>query len=247
MSDFKSKKVWIIGASAGIGEALARLLSAKGHEIYISARSLDDLEDIKRSCATPDICHALPFDVTNIQEVEKAANQAKDFDIMIFAAGVYTPGSLKHIDLDDFKKTIDINLFGAINIFTALKDRIYSGKQAHLAWIASSSAYRALPNSNAYGISKAGLQYFCQIQRMELPKNVKIQMINPGFVKSRLTEKNKFKMPFLMTAENAAEIIYKGLQRDIFDIHFPKALTFILKFLSYIPDWLYLRIMKRST
>ena len=165
---------------------------------------------------------------------------------MIFAAGVYQPMPLKVFDLNDANKTIDINLKGAFNAFSIIREDAFSHDAMHLVWIASVAGYRGLPNSAAYGVSKAGLISFAEMQRSELEShNTKVQVVNPGFVKTRLTKKNAFKMPMLISPEQAADYILKGMQKNKFDISFPPLFALIMKALRIMPDYLFFACLRK--
>ena len=165
---------------------------------------------------------------------------------MVFAAGIYTPMSLKHYNHQQSLETLNVNLTGAFNVFETLKEEALSEKRCHFVWISSVAGYRGLPNSGAYGVSKAALINFAEIQRVELERhNTKVQVVNPGFVKTRLTDKNDFPMPSLLTSEQAANYIYKGLLKKGFEINFPPLFSFVMKALRIMPNWFYIYLIQK--
>jgi len=246
-----SKVAWVIGASTGIGRALSKKLAQEGYVLALSARTDGTLSTLGNEiegsgaqslCAPCDVT-----DLTSLQEAkEKILRKFKKIDLMIFAAGIYTPMSLKNYNHQQSLETLHVNLTGAFNVFYTLKDEALSEKTCHLVWVSSVAGYRGLPNSGAYGVSKAALINFAEIQRVELEQyNTKVQVVNPGFVKTRLTDKNDFPMPSLLTSEQAANYIYKGLLKKGFEINFPPLFAFAMKTLRLMPNWLYIHLVQK--
>lgn len=247
------KTAWIIGASTGIGASLAKALWQEGYNLALTARTHQALEDLKASLPPLPLQHASihACDVMSLLDLHGCYRQILvqhgSLDLAVYGAGVYTPMALKEFDVEKCTDILDVNLKGAFHTFDVLKDHALNPqKPLHIAWIASVSGYRGLPRSGAYGVSKAGLLYFAEIQRLELAGfQTKIQVINPGFVKTRLTDLNDFPMPQLMTADQAADHICRGLKGNKFEIAFPFGLVSLLKLIRILPQWLYFKVMAR--
>ncbi len=235
------KTVWIIGASAGIGKSLAIELDRKGYSVALSARNEKKLEALSKKLKNKSII--APCDVTKKAHIENALKDVQKafekIDNVIFMAGIYTPMSLEKLDLKKTKQIIDVNLMGAFNLIEVVLPALNSQKSSQLVLCASVAGYRGLPGSQPYGSTKAALINLAESLRCEVGKKIDIKVINPGFVKTRLTDKNDFDMPMRITPEKAAEAIIKGLESKRFEIHFPKAFTLSMKLLSCLPEKLY--------
>lgn len=245
------KTAWIIGASYGIGRALAENLNQQGWNLVLSARTEKPLKDLQKGLSSEGETWVVPCDVAKEPSLKKAYEKIQKIsgkvDLVVFAAGIYTPTSLEQYNHKDALNTLNVNLSGAFNVFEVIRSHALDPRRPlHLVWVASVAGYRGLPNSGAYGASKAALINFAEVQRAELGAfNTKVQVVNPGFVKTRLTDKNTFQMPMLISPEKAAEYIARGLKSRRFDIAFPPFFAFILKLLRILPDFLYFKIAKR--
>lgn len=244
---FKDETIWIIGASSGIGECLARILNQQGTSLILSARSKNKLNALN---AELDERHdVLPFDIADFEDTQNAIAQVKSFDKsidrVICMAGIYEPSAIKDMSNENLTKIIAVNLTGIMHFAKFAYNLVEKQNKAQIALCASVIGYIGLPNAQPYAASKAGLINFIQSLRMEAEKHVDIKMINPGFVRTPLTDKNKFSMPFILEPEDAAQRILKGLQSRTFDINFPKKLTFTLKLISILPDFLKLPVCSK--
>ena len=251
------KKVcWIIGASSGIGEALVSKFYEENYDLVISARSLDKLELIKenllsKNCNLGEIMIG-ELDVSNCDSLQKTLEKIiakfQKIDLVIFCSGLYQPMSVIDFNLDLSKKIIDVNFVGALNLLHLVVPQMLQQKSGHIAVIASVAGYCGLPKSFAYGASKAALINLCEGIYPELKLNgIDLSVVNPGFVKTRLTDLNNFKMPFLISSKEAADIIFQGLMKKRFEIHFPKRFTFFLKILRLLPYKIFFFITKKIT
>ena len=243
------KHIWIIGASSGIGAELAKRLASQGAVLALSARNEEQLLAVKNSCSGKGHL-AFPLDVTESTEVVNAAKSiSKSFgkiDSIIFMAGVYTPAKIADMDINAARHIIDVNLNGALNVTYAVLPIMLKQRTGQIAICASVAGYRGLPNAQPYGASKAGLINFAESLKIELEgNNIDVKLICPGFVKTRLTDKNKFKMPGIISAEMAAEEIARGLQTSKFEIHFPRKFTYGAKLLRILPNWAYFKIASK--
>jgi short-subunit dehydrogenase len=246
------KNCWIIGASHGIGEDLARKFYRDGYDIAISARSSEKLERLKKELLDLGLGNVLVsvVDVSNLDSVQKSfAETLQNFqkiDLIIFCPALYQPMSITNFDLEISKKIIDVNLVGFLNFLHLVVPQMIQQKSGQISVIASVAGYIGLPQSFAYGASKAALINLCEGIYLELRQyGINLSVINPGFVKTRLTDQNKFQMPFLISSKKAAELIFQGLKKRCFEIHFPKKFTLFLKILRLLPYKIFFFIIKK--
>ena len=242
------KKVWITGASSGIGKAVAEKFAKEGWKVAVSARRREILEDM----ANNDKIFSYPLDVTNQDQVnstfEKIVEDFGGLNLCIFSSGTYDPKNEKSIDVDKIKNVIDVNFMGVVNCVKSVEKNFKQKKSGQISIVSSIAGYRGLPNSSGYGPSKAALTNFAESIYFDFKKfNVNVSVISPGFIKTPLTDKNEFSMPFLETPEFAAKKIYNGLIRNnSFEIHFPKPLTLLLKFFRILPYKIYLFLVDKT-
>ncbi len=241
------KKIWITGASSGIGRAVAEKFASEGWRVAISARRKEILDEM----ALKKNISSFPLDVTEKNQIEKVFKKILEnfggLDICLFSSGTYDPKNEKSIDTDKIKNVIKVNFFGVIDCVKTVEDYFKNKKSGHVSIVSSIASYRGLPNSSGYGPSKAALTNFSESIYFDFKKfNVRVSVISPGFIKTPLTDKNDFNMPFLKSPIYAADKIYEGLTKNnSFEIHFPKSLTLILKFLRIIPYKLYLFLVDK--
>ena len=244
------KKIWITGASSGIGKALALKFANEGWQVAASARREHLLEEMIKLNKN---IYSFPLDVTDGEKCKevfkKIKNKYEDIDVCVFSTGTWDPRKEKDIDIDQIEKTIKVNFFGTLNCIKAVEEYFKIRKKGQLSIVSSIAGYRGLPNSTGYGPSKAALNNLAESLYFDFGRhNVRVSLISPGFIKTPMTDKNKFKMPFLKTPEFAAEKIYNGLiNGSSFEIHFPKELTLILKLLKILPNRVYLYLIKKLT
>ena len=245
-----NKVIWITGASSGIGKALALKFANKGWQVAASARRenlLNEISELNENISS------FPLDVTNQnnckETFELIKNKYQNIDICFFSTGTWDPKKEKEIDVDQMKKVMEVNFFGTLNCIKVVENYFREKNSGHISIVSSIAGYRGLPNSTGYGASKAALNNLAESLYFDFARyNVRVSLVSPGFIKTPMTDKNEFKMPFLKTAEFAADKIYKGLiQSSSFEIDFPKELTLILKFLKILPDWLYFKIIRKLT
>ena len=248
MNSFKNQIVWIIGASSGIGRALALELAARGAIIALSARRTEELEDIQTQIG---LQHKIfPLDVTDtdnsVHTLRGIVDEYGRIDRIIFLAGNYAPMKIDALDMDKVKQIVNVNLIGAFNIVHAsiplLKDQKIPSQ---IALCGSVAGFVGLPNGQPYSATKAAIINLAETISAECDRKIDVRLINPGFVRTPLTDKNKFKMPALIEPEEAAREIADGLADAGFEIHFPKRFTFFVKFLRALPYFLSLRINKK--
>lgn len=245
--DWSGKRVWLLGASTGIGAALALELHRRGAQLALSGRRLEALQQLDLPQA-----RLLPVDVTDADALKKAAEQLLEewprLDLAIYLAGDYVPMRAEEIDLAQMHRLWAVNYSGAAHLAAALMPALHVGRARGLALVASVAGYRGLPRALAYGPPKAALIHLAEILHLELaPKGIGVWLINPGFVSTRLTAKNDFAMPALQTPEQAAAAIVQGLAKGRFEIDFPRRFSRLLRLVSYLPDGLYFRLVRRFT
>tara|TARA_B100001245_G_scaffold154310_1_gene115639 strand:+ start:752 stop:1504 length:753 start_codon:yes stop_codon:yes gene_type:complete len=244
------KNIWITGASSGIGRALALKFVKEGWQVAASARREDLLNEISKLNKN---ISPFPLDVTDkerCKEVfEEIKNKYQNIDICFFSTGTWDPKKEKDIDVDQIEKVIKVNFFGTLNCIKAVELYFKGKKSGHISIVSSVAGYRGLPNSTGYGASKAALNNLAESLYFDFGRhNVRVSLVSPGFIKTPMTDKNQFRMPFLKTPEFAAEKIYNGLVNGSnFEIDFPKELTLILKLLKILPNRLYLYLIKKLT
>lgn len=244
-----SQHIWIVGSSQGIGRALAIELARRGHKVAVSARTKDALESLKKELQGTGHVAAV-LDVQDEKSIAKGQAQVlKDWpqiDVVVFAAGVYKPMSFDKLDMKFAIQTIDINTLGGLRLLGEVLPYFKKQGRGHLAFVGSIAAYTGLPNSSAYGVSKAALQHMMECLQLDCgSESLKVQLFSPGFVKTRLTDLNKFEMPDLITAEEAAAYIADGLRSRRFEVYFPKRFPLLLKFLRLLPYGLYFKIISK--
>ena len=244
------KTIWITGASSGIGKSLALKFANKGWQVAASARREDLLNQLSESNQN---ISPFPLDVTsreNCEKIfEKIKNKFENIDTCFFSTGTWDPKKEKEIDIDQMKKVMEVNFFGTLNCIKAVEMYFKEKKNGNISIVSSIAGYRGLPNSTGYGASKAALNNLAESLYFDFGRyNVRVSLISPGFIKTPMTDKNQFKMPFLKTPEFAAEKIYNGLiNGSSFEIDFPKELTLILKFLKILPDSVYFKLIRKLT
>ena len=247
-SNQRMKLAWVTGAGKGIGRAVALRLSAKGWALAVSARTREDLESLKGEAAGD--VHIYPLDVTDAEATAKAVaaieREVGEIGLAVLNAGTHQEEKATAFSVENTRKLMEVNFFGAVHGLAPLIERFVSRKRGHIAVVASLAGYRGLPSAAAYGASKAALINLCESLRPELEAaGVNLSMINPGFVETPLTDKNEFDMPFLIPADKAAEAIVRGLEARRFEITTPKRFAFIMKLLRVLPDPLFFALTRR--
>ncbi|CAM3760576.1 SDR family NAD(P)-dependent oxidoreductase [Polynucleobacter antarcticus] len=248
IDSFVNQRIWVIGASSGIGEACARALLKAGSKVALSSRRVERLNTLAESAQG--MALVLPLDITHKDQIDTAYQTILDswggLDLLLFVSGVYTPMRADQFDFEIAQKTIDANLLGPMRAVAAVLPQMITEHSGHIAIVGSVAGYSGLPKALAYGPSKAGIINFCETLYYDLlPQGVSVHMISPGFVATEATAQNDFEMPALITAEEAATEILNGMQAGKFDIHFPKRFSGFLKFLRILPYPVYFWIVQR--
>lgn len=248
MRDVRGKYIWILGASSGIGAALANELAARGAHVIVSARRADPLSAL---CATlPGQDHmAVPCDVADPHAVMAAMAAILDrlphIDSVIFMAAIYAPHDGTQKDLSFIHDMLAVNLGGAFNMLDAVQPYFQKRRTGQIVLCASVAGYRGLPTGQPYCATKAALINLAESLKIELePDGIDVKVICPGFVKTPLTDKNDFPMPMVIQADAAARAIANGLCRRGFEIHFPRRFTYLMKALRLMPGALFFWIVR---
>ncbi|MDB2527820.1 SDR family NAD(P)-dependent oxidoreductase [Candidatus Pelagibacter bacterium] len=240
------KVIWITGASSGIGKALSIKFAQEGWIVAASARREGLLQELTKIDQN---IHSFPLDVTNPEQCKKIfediKNKFNNIEISIFGTGIHDPNSEKKFNLDKIREIMEVNYFGTMNSINSVYDYYNDKKSGQISIISSVAGYRGLPAAGAYCASKSALTSFTESLRFEMiRKNVRVSLVSPGFIKTPMTDQNDFPMPMIKSPEFAAEQIYIGLTKKTgFEIHFPKAFTFFLKFLRILPYGIYFKLI----
>ena len=244
------KTIWITGGSTGIGKALAIKFASKGWNVAVSARRSELLDQLSNSYEN---ISGFPLDVTDKEKCIEIFNDIKqkyqNIDICFFSTGTWDPKKEKDIDVEQIENVFKVNFFGTVNSIKAVEQYFRDKKSGIITIVSSIAGYRGLPNSTGYGPSKSALNNLAESLYFDFKRyNVRVCLVSPGFIKTPMTDKNDFKMPFLKTPEYAADQIYEGLiNKKIFEIHFPKSLTITLKILSFLPSKMYFYLVGKLT
>jgi len=241
--------IWIIGASSGIGAALAVALAAEGHSVVISARRTDLLSEVSGQSPRPGAIVPLPLDVRDRSTLESAATQVFTrfgrLDYCFLNAGKYEL-SRAGMDPTVYAEVTRVNYLGVVECLAVVIPRLIQQGSGQVLVTASVAGYRGLPQAGAYGPTKAALISLCETLAVELkPRGVTVRVINPGFIRTPMTAKNRFYMPFLIGAEDAAQRILRALPSKRFEIAFPWQMIFIMKIMRMLPNRLYLWMMAK--
>ncbi|GHF11433.1 oxidoreductase [Kordiimonas sediminis] len=240
---------WIIGGSSGLGAETARQLATQGCRTYVSARSVGALTDL---CKENTNLVPLPLDITDRAACKIAADTVVAElghlpDLIILNAAVYTPMGVKDFSATAIQTMVDVNYMGIVHMFDALLPFRTQKQRTVIASVTSPSGWRGLPGGVGYAPTKAALINLVEGLRCELiDTSLDLRIVNPGFIRTRLTEKNSFSMPQLMEPADAAQRMLKGLSGASFETAFPRPFVSVLRLLSRLPYWLYFRLMKQN-
>ena len=243
-----TKNIWITGASSGIGKALAIKFAKEGWGVAASARREGLLKDLNNHNSN---IHAFPLDVKDEDKTKKVfkdiVEKFKTIDICVFCTGIHDPESEKKLSGIKIREIMETNFFGTVNSIMAVNSYFREKNVGHISIVSSVAGYRGLPAASGYCASKAALTSLAESLYFDFKKhNVRVSLISPGFIKTPMTDKNKFPMPFIKTPEYAANKMFVGLtKKKVFEIHFPITLTLLMKLLKIMPNWLYLFLAKK--
>jgi len=244
-----SKNVWITGASSGIGKALAIKFAKEGWQVAASARRENLLKDLSNQNSN---IYPFPLDVTKEVEAknifQNIIEKFETINIAVFCTGIHDPDAEKELNSEKIRKIMETNFFGTLNCVMAVNNFFREKKDGHISIVSSVAGYRGLPAASGYCASKSALTSLAESLYFDFKRhNVRVSLVSPGFIKTPMTDKNKFPMPMIKSPEFAAEKMFVGLtKKNSFEIHFPIAFTIIMKLLKIMPNWLYFLLVKKG-
>jgi short-subunit dehydrogenase len=248
LTGWHGRRVWLVGASSGIGRATASALHAAGARVTVSARSESALQAF--AAAHPGAV-TVAVDATDRAAIAGAAASLLadgPLDVVVYCAGYYREHRATAFDLDDMLRHQQVNYVGALHLLAAVVPHFVARGAGHVSLVSSVAGFRGLPKSLAYGPTKAALINLAQTLYMDLqPRGIGVSLINPGFVETPLTAQNEFHMPAMIQPEQAARAILAGWARGRFEIHFPRRFTWAMKALGLLPFGIYQRVVRRLT
>lgn len=231
------KRYWLVGASEGLGLALAHLMHKAGAKLILSARNAERLD---AACQSLPGAVSEPLDVANSAAVAEVAARIGPIDGMIWLAGVYTPMSASALDPVAFEQMCDVNFTGCARVLGQILPGMVQRGSGHIVLTGSLSGFRGLPGAMGYQSSKAGVMALAECLHADLRgTGIKVQIGNPGFIRTRLTDKNSFSMPFLMEPEQAASHMMNLMQSNRFKSSFPMVFSWLFRLSQLLPDWAY--------
>ncbi|MEL6640016.1 MAG: SDR family NAD(P)-dependent oxidoreductase [Pseudomonadota bacterium] len=241
MKSWQGKRYWLVGASEGLGRAVAHKMSAAGAEVIVSARSEERLKSLVEEL--PSKASYVTVDVADLAAVETAAAQIGPLDGVVYLAGVYWPMKASEWDNEKADMMGEINFLGASRVVGSVIGGMIERGSGHIVLTGSLSGFRGLPGAIGYASSKAGMMALAESMQADLRTSaIEVQLVNPGFIKTRLTDKNDFKMPFIMSADEAANEVFDHMNTDSFKKSFPMLFSWLFRGSQLLPDWLYYRI-----
>jgi len=248
--DWRGLRVWVVGASSGIGAGLAAELLARGARVAVSARRASELERLAAAHGAQAM--AVPLDVTDAAAVAPALQRVVSawggVDLVVLCSGTHQPVRAWDLDASEARRLVDVNVNGVFNCLQPVVGQLLQQGCGGVAVVSSVAGYGGLPTALVYGATKAALINLAETLYLDLaPRGIGVYVINPGFVKTPLTDRNTFAMPALISVEDAAASIIAGFARGDFEIHFPRRFTLWLKLLRLLPYRWYFALVRRGT
>ena len=260
ISDWAGQRVWIVGASSGIGAALAQALQRAGARIAVSARRADALREVINQAPTAPVdapdpvlpAEVLPLDINDVQSIEQAFRQLNDhwggIDVIFWVAGVYQPMRVETFDLTQAQRMLDTNLIAVFKGLSVILPTLLRQGCGHLVLVSSVAGFRGLPHALVYGPTKAAMINLAESLYLDLhPRGIGVSVVNPGYVETPATAINDYPMPAIISAPEAAQRTLAGVARGEFEVHYPKRFTLWLKLARLLPDRLYFALVRRVT
>ena len=252
IQNWQGRRVWLVGASSGIGLACAKALHVAGAKVIVSAREVGALSEWAETCKKEGLpVELMSLDVTDALQVKYVARQVAtggSLDFVLYCAGHYRAQRATEFDLKDMLRHQDVNYNGMLRVLDAVLPMFLQQGCGHISLVSSVAGWRGLPNGLAYGPTKAAMTHLAETLYMDLQdKGIGVSVINPGFVATPLTAQNNFQMPALISPEEAAKAMLAGWSEGLFDIHFPKRFTAWLKLLRLLPYRVYFALVRRFT
>ncbi|OIP82357.1 MAG: short-chain dehydrogenase [Rhodobacterales bacterium CG2_30_65_12] len=240
MRDVAGRRYWIAGASEGLGRALAHGLDEAGASLILSARNADRLAALAGELRD---AKALPMDVRDAKSVSNAAENLGEIDGVIYNAGAYDPVSAKDWKPDAVRQMAEVNFMGALNVLGDVLPGMVARGRGHIVLVGSLSGFRGLPGAIGYGASKAGLMHLAENLALDLRgTGITVQRVNPGFIATRLTAKNDFRMPQIMEPEDAARHVLRAMRSGRFSTSFPAPFSWVFTLGQHLPLGLFQRL-----
>lgn len=241
MRDWANKRYWLVGASEGLGRALAERMSRTGVDLVLSARSEERLHELAE--ALPGRARIVPCDVQDVASVEQAVADVGEIDGLVYLAGAYWPLSAKAWDTDKVETMADVNLGGCLRVLGRVVPGMIERGHGHIVLTGSLAAYRGLPGTIGYGASKAAMMNLAESMHIDLARTgVDVQVVNPGFIRTRLTDRNDFAMPGIMEPEAAARIVFEHMNGDALTRAFPFWFSLVFRLGRILPSSLWRRL-----
>ena len=241
MRDWQGKRYWLVGASEGLGREVAFALSRAGAEVIVSARSEDRLKELVDEL--PGKASYITVDVADRAAVEAAAKEAGALDGVVYLAGVYWPMKAQEWDNEKADLMGEVKFLGASRVVGSVIKDMVAKNAGHIVLVGSLSGFRGLPGAIGYCSSKAGMMSLAESMQADLRTSpIDVLLINPGFIKTRLTDKNEFSMPFIMSPEDAAKEVFDHMNTDSFKKSFPMVFSWVFRLSQFMPDWMYYRL-----
>jgi NADP-dependent 3-hydroxy acid dehydrogenase YdfG len=252
IQNWQGRRVWLVGASSGIGLACAKALHVAGAKLIVSAREVGALSEWAETCKKEGLpVELMSLDVTDALQVKYVARQVAtggSLDFVLYCAGHYRAQRATEFDLKDMLRHQDVNYNGMLRVLDAVLPMFLQQGCGHISLVSSVAGWRGLPNGLAYGPTKSAMTHLAETLYMDLQdKGIGVSVINPGFVATPLTAQNNFQMPALISPEEAAKAMLAGWSEGLFDIHFPKRFTAWLKLLRLLPYRIYFALVRRFT
>lgn len=236
MRDWQGKRYWLIGASEGLGRELARVMSRAGTDLVLSARTAARLESLAGEL--PGRTEVLPMDVTDPAAVAAAAQQAGEIDGVICMAGQYAPMTARQWDAGQAAAFCDVNLTGTVRVLGTVMPGMMERGRGHVVLVSSLAAYRGLPGMIGYGAAKAGVLSLAESMRADLrDTEIEVQVVLPGYIRTRMTAQNDFAMPGLLDPEDAAQRMFDFMLSDQFRATLPGPMGLAMRLAQFLPDW----------
>ena len=248
INNWHGKTVWLVGASTGIGRATAHQLHSLGAKVIVSARSQAALSTFAAEHPGATVLALDAADAASVETAARTVLASGSLDLVLYCAGYYKEMRATDFDLGQMLRHNQVNYVGALYLLAAVLPHFLARKAGHISLVSSVAGYRGLPQSLAYGPTKAALINLAETLHVDLKDSqISVSLICPGFVDTPLTAQNKFAMPGLIKPEKAAEEILRGWAKGEFEIHFPKRFTLFMKVLALLPPIFYFPVIRRFT
>ena len=243
MREWQGKRYWLVGASDGLGAELAKVMSRAGAEVILSARSEEKLAEVTNGLQGKASYQVM--DVTDDASVKAAAEAVGDIDGVVLLSGIYWPFGAKNWNAEQATEMADTNFTGFVRVLGQVVPKFVEDDKGHVVITSSLAAYRGLPRSIGYTASKAASMSLAECMYADLrDTNIDVQLVNPGFIKTQMTAKNDFKMPFILEPEIAAREVFEHMNDTAFKKSFPYFFSLLFRGGQFLPDWLYYRLFR---